>query len=417
MVKISLKDSLGNADYSELDFSKAVLNKIDSLQLFYLRIPFRGKPLRADFVLVQTTAAGKVKAGKIVHMQGEESGYGGGKIKRRKFDGSILISSLDRKTQLNSSIDDGFITALHQNKNTRDMVFATDVLPEVVVVAYVQGNGISFSTWMLLQSLFYDSGTGTGTYSSFYGAADGGSLDYTGGGTADAGIGSVDATYSSVTIDPGMAVDVDTYVNKDAIDIEQYLKCFDNIPDDGAICSIEIFSDIPVDTDPNKFFDFSTGSPGHTFISIKKTNGTQSVLQYIGFYPKTGWKNAITDAPMDAKFVDDGQHEYNASYSKTLTPDEFKSILTEIRYMKNTQYDIDNFNCTDWALDIFNKQGYGLQIPLYDIPGNLPSVGTSTPQGVFNQLMQMKKNNDTHADKIGIGFLKGYAANSSGPCF
>ena len=171
-----------------------------------------------------------------------------------------------------------------------------------------------------------------------------------------------------------------------------------------------------MDSDPNKIFDFSNGSPGHTFIQVKKTNGGQSVVQNIGFYPKTGWKTGLTNAPLDAKFVDDGMHEFNAGYTKTLSAEEFKSVLTEIRYLKNMQYDIDNYNCTDWALAVFNKQGDGLDIPLYDIPGNLPSSGTSMPQGIYNKLLQMKRDNDLHADKIQIGFQKGYVAYSNGPC-
>jgi hypothetical protein len=78
------------------------------------------------------------------------------------------------------------------------------------------------------------------------------------------------------------------------------------------------------------------------------------------------------------------------------------------------QYDIDNYNCTDWALAVFNKQGYGLDIPLYDIPGTYPSAGTSMPQGIYNKLQQMKNSGDPHADKIQIGFYKGYVTSSDG---
>lgn len=120
---------------------------------------------------------------------------------------------------------------------------------------------------------------------------------------------------------------------------------------------------------------------------------------------------------MDAKFVDDGMHEYNAAYTKSLTQAEFGSVLNEMRYLKNVQYDIDNYNCTDWALDVFNTAGYGLDIPLYDIPGNYPSTGTRMPQGIYNKLQQMKSNNDVHAANIQIGFAKAWVANSHGPCY
>jgi hypothetical protein len=319
---------------------------------------------------------------------------------------------LNRKEVLNSAIENGYIAALHPQSSARQTLMEDNVMPEVVIVCYISGpDTFNYSTWLWLNSIIYLAsygGPGGGSNGYYYGSADG-NYDYGGGGGGD---------YAGVTTEQPILVDADLYADKNAIDIEQYVKCFDNIPDAGAQCEVGIYADIPVDSDPNKIFDFSTGSPGHTFIQIKKTSadGTQSVVQNIGFYPQTGWKVGLTDAPVDAKFVDDSQHEFNAAYTKTLTPEEFRSTVTEIRYLKNMQYDIDNYNCTDWALAVFNKQGYGLDIPLYDIPGTYPSAGTSMPQGIYNKLQQMKNSGDPHADKIQIGFYKGYVTSSDGPC-
>jgi hypothetical protein len=412
-IEISLKDSMNESDYAALDFSKAVLNKVDSVNLYLLRIPVTGKSVATDFVLVKTSKDGKIEVGKIIHLQGKVNEFGEGKIKRRAFDGNISISSLDRKENLNSTIENGYITAFHSNINTRTQIMEANVMPEVVVVAYVHyDTGIDFSTWFCLQSLLYDNGGG-GTNGGYYGS-DGGGYNYGGGGSYGGSTGDTGSGYGA-TVDQTIQVDIDTYVNKDPIDIEKYLKCFDNIPDAGAQCEITINADIPVDSDPNKLFDFSTGSPGHTFIQIKKTNGSQSVVQNIGFYPKTGWKT-ITNFPIDAKFVDDGQHETNASFSKTLTPEQLKSVIAGIRSLENAQYDLDDFNCTDWALDIFNNQGYTLTIPKYLIPGSIKAAGVNTPQGIYSKLQEMKSSNAANSDKIAIGFMKGWVADSNGPC-
>ena len=88
----------------------------------------------------------------------------------------------------------------------------------------------------------------------------------------------------------------------------------------------------------------------------------------------------------------------------------------EMLRTKNNKYDIDNYNCTDWAMDVFNAAGGNLQIPLYDIPGNVPSIGTRMPNGVYNKLKEMKAANQPQAANINIGFVKGYAGNSTGPC-
>lgn len=418
-VKISLKDSMNAGDYANLDFTKAVLNKVDSVHLYFLRIPFREKTVASDFVLVKTSEQGKMEQGRIIQLNGSVHDFGEGKIKRRKFDGNISISSLNRKEILNSSVDNGYITALHSNINTREQLMEANVMPEVVVVAYVHyDTGIEFSTWLWLQSLMYDyGGGGSGNSGGGYYGSDGGGYNYGGGGGySNYGGGTGDTEGGTGVIeDQTMLVDVDTYVNKDPIDIEKYLKCFDNIPDAGAQCEIVINADIPVDSDPNKLFDFSTGSPGHTFIQLKKTNGSQSVVQNIGFYPKTGWKT-ITNFPIDAKFVDDGQHETNAYFSKILTPEQLRSTIAEIRNKENVQYDLDDFNCTDWALDIFNFQGYTLTIPRYLIPGSIKAAGVNTPQGIYNKLKEMKTANVPNSDKIAIGFMKGWVTDSNGPC-
>jgi len=57
------------------------------------------------------------------------------------------------------------------------------------------------------------------------------------------------------------------------------------------------------------------------------------------------------------------------------------------------QYDIDDYNCTDWALDVFNstvKPSENLDIPRYDIPGGHAYRGSGTPQGVYLKLQEMK---------------------------
>jgi hypothetical protein len=419
-VKMALKDSMDIQNYSSLDFSKAVFNHVDSVSLYYLRVPFKGKTLGGDFVIVKTTKDGRLKQGKIVHLERVPTDYREGIIKGRRFNGNISISSLNRKDSLYSEIRDGFILAFHLHENTRVSIYPEDeLLPEVVVVAYVNRlDAMDGSGWLLLSSLFYSSAGGGGDmYGSYYGSLNPDGYYYTGGGGGGGYEGSSSDGSGEVINDDPILIDLDRYANRDGIDIEQYLKCFDKIPDAAAQCEIGIYADIPVDSDPNKLFDFNSGSPGHTFIQIRKTGVNGDIIsQNIGFYPESGWKTTLTNAPMNGKFVDNGGHEFNAGYRKSLTTEEFKSMLTEIRYLKNVPYDIDNYNCTDWALSVFNKQGYGLDIPLYDIPGNYPSVGTSMPQGIYNKLKEMKNNNDTHADKIDIGFLKAWVADSHGPC-
>ncbi len=76
---------------------------------------------------------------------------------------------------------------------------------------------------------------------------------------------------AEINEDHPILIDFEPIETLSPIDIAKYLKCFSAIPDEGSTCSIEIFSDIPVDDHPDLFFNWNTGSPGHTFLQIKKS--------------------------------------------------------------------------------------------------------------------------------------------------
>ena len=58
------------------------------------------------------------------------------------------------------------------------------------------------------------------------------------------------------------------------------------------------------------------------------------------------------------------------------------------------KYDIDQYNCTDWALEVFNHVRSPLNqlvIPKFDVPYSDIPDGSSTPQGLYLKLQEMKK--------------------------
>jgi hypothetical protein len=78
---------------------------------------------------------------------------------------------------------------------------------------------------------------------------------------------------------------------------------------------------------------------------------------------------------------------------------------------------VDSYNCTDWALDIFNSvRTDKLTIPLYGIPNSPMTQGSQTPQGLFHKMQQMMDSNHPEKGNLTIGILKGYAGGSTGPC-
>lgn len=147
------------------------------------------------------------------------------------------------------------------------------------------------------------------------------------------------------------------YIDENAgdppIDLQKFMNCFSLVPDAGATYSIKLCSDLPVNYFPNIPFNINL-SPGHTFITLTKTNGTESVTQSVGFYPNT----MSASAPggfRDNGIIGDG-HEYNAAITiNTASAGNFNTVIQSLLSHQNDQYEITTNNCTTVALEAFNS--------------------------------------------------------------
>ena len=436
-VKAALKDSLTSNDYAALDFNRAVLSKVDSVQLYLLRIPLKGKEIKNDFVIVKTNYDGKVERGKIVNMEGADTAFGNIGIK--SFYGSITISSLKRDLQIQSAINNGYILAFHPQMNLRTTTEASVypvypgmiVLPEVIVYSYINtSSGISFSDWYLLQSLFYDSGFGSGGMSGYYSSLDGtggGGGGY-GGGYGGSRDGSMDYDVP-VIVDDMVKIEAEYIYNLPGVDLSKMFKCFDNVPSIGSTYSIRLCSDIPSNSNPNASANFSAASGGHTFLIITKTNGGTSVTQSFGFYPSSqpSWIDPFS--PVTSTLKDNGAQEINASLEMNLTETQFNTVKQNAISWSTRNYELTDYNCSNYAVDIFNSvRTTPIIIPGYQIvlPGNTnpwapnnPITVTinKSPQMLFSKLQEMKNNNDPESSKIVIDQSHNYTAPiSKGEC-
>ena len=426
-VEIFLKDSLENIPLSTVDFDHAIRSVLDSGRINFIRIPFKGTSIKEAFLLINTDEKGNCLSGVVVHVTNDN------KDKTNKnLNGIIHISSLKQKEIKQHKIINGFIVNKEKNNNNNnDFVKADDsnTLPEVIVVGYIYSTGVTWSEWMSLLDIYGSSG-----YDIYGGSAN------TGGGSSNGGYGYYSPldpfegtthypeyndngdgmpTDDDIPSDDTRVIEYEPVASVAAIALDTYLQCFSTIADVGSTCSIEIFSDLPVDGEPNTFFNWENGSPGHSFLQIKKSNGMQSIQQNIGFYPNQGWKSIATPAPIPGKFVDNAGHEFNASLKMSLTPEELQSIINEMLYLKNSiKYDIDENNCTDFALHIFNfvRPGDPILIPKYDIPGGMAPTGTNTPQGLYQKLFSMKEEGGPEAANITLPGVFGWVGNSNGPC-
>lgn len=442
-IQMQLSDSLNEQMNAKVDYNGAILTKLYNDSLIFLRIPIIGSEIENNFILLQVEENGKISEGRIVEIE-QISGLQDYKINNpgsaitasslypTRFNGSISIQYINGTHIFHSAIINGYVNEWHKNEFLSTRVeedidvypikpAAYKVLPEVVITASSGGGGgYSYTSWYSLGSFFYGSsvaGSGnsyTGlSISAYYSSANGSSST-----SADGGNSKHETKDNYIREDKPILVDFEL-LTEDVIDVDGYLKCFDLLHDVGANCSIELFTDIPVDGKPMVGFDAQTGSPGHTFLQLTKSSNGQRINQNIGFYPASPFKTLLTTAPIDGVFADNQHHEFNASIKMDITAEQLKIVINQIkRIARSPKYDIDDYNCTDFALSVFNSvRGTNiLEIPKLDIPETMNPYGSNTPQGVYLKLKEMKSKNSTEANNITIPGVKGYVGKSHGSC-
>lgn len=441
---VQLKDSLSLSIFDSLDYENIVLTKLNqkNITTIFLRIPFKEKPIESSFILLRMNEYARIMEGRIVcvdYNTTSQMPYTGSTGVNEtqpyipsQFNGHIKIQYLNGMECLSSQVTNGYIDKIHQPeisaKTDGDIVVTPPkpntykVLPEIVITASNGGGGgsSSYATWYSLGSMLYGSSTsGTGYItngsgiSGYYSSSTGGSTRSNGGGLKE-------RVTKDNYVREGKTILIDfELLPDDIIDVNSYLKCFGLLSDNGANCSIELFSDIPVDENPMAGFNTTTLSPGHSFIQLCKEVSGQKITQNIGFYPSSQLKTLLTTAPQDGVFADNGGHEFNASIKMSITTEQLKNIIDNIKKIaRSPKYDIDDYNCTDFAIQIFNsvRGSNSLEIPRLDIPESMNPFGSNTPQGVYLKLKEMKSKNSPEASNITLPGVKGYAGNSHGAC-
>lgn len=399
-VKLQLQDSLSSSDFLAMDQSKWYKSKDAQSKYYFVRIAFQGKELAKDFILLRTDSVGDIKDGKIIHAEKSNDVKSSNDL---LFRGQFEIKSLDRKLSITRQVINGRWKMLStQTSLLEEEPAGTQDLPEVVVTSY--GSDGSYGGDWYWYGGFYD-----------YGYSSGGGGGYTYGSSGGGGGGSNTGTTTPPDhTDKTMNIEVEP--NDDSpIKVADYTKCFSTVPDANATYQITLYADIPVNGDPGQLFNYSTGEVGHSFVQLRKVNGSNSVQQNIGFYPVTGWKS-LSSANVDSKMVDNAGHEFNSSLTASISSTEFQAALNEAQSLSERDYNIETWNCTDFALAVFNAANTGqpMTIPQFQIPGT--NTYSNTPQGLFDTMKGFQSNGNDSYGKVDIPGVCGYVGDSHGSC-
>ncbi|RKE80823.1 hypothetical protein [Chryseobacterium sp. AG363] len=250
------------------------------------------------------------------------------------------------------------------------------------------------SEWYLVE--YFDDGTAYWTYlyTTCSGTATGGGGGG-GGGSHGGGSGAPASTYYEAPTEP--------------IDIQEILNCFSNIPSNAQTTyKVTIHSHLANPSNPYQVYNVSADDPGHAYITMQKTNGSATRSLTFGFYPSAGsWMTAIKDAENSAIGQEDPAKRRNdGSYTITVTEAAFNNARNAALAGSAKQYDLNDYNCTNYALQVFNAAmgGTGLQVP------NSP-IGYKTPSSLYLKLSDMKT-----AGTAGVSLSQGFAPTSTTPC-
>lgn len=356
-----LKSTLSQSELTKLDFEKTKTliynNQNFGVQIFQ-----------------------KANVNKFILLQNQQSKYSGNWVDMSDFilkssrytSGTIILNSLDRSCTTKLKIDSNIVTKVEKTYSNDITVYATNfkkenynkknivssspdtrspVLPEIIIYYDVNGgSGVNLMSWYWLvdqvNTFSYD----------YFSTGGGGGASGGGGGTIGRG--------------PNNIVIVPKFFPPDAPikDLNKELKCFTdnntstydvtvniNQPDPGTRNIVNPLSDFPV---------------GHTFLTLEQHNadGT-SIIRTIGFYPRNSVKpGSETDQSV---FGDDSYTPYDVSLDFKVTGGEMARLIDRVLAQQAIQYDLNNFNCTNAAMDA-----------LQSININLPS--TKSDATLFN---------------------------------
>lgn len=186
-----------------------------------------------------------------------------------------------------------------------------------------------------------------------YGGGGGGAAE---GGGGSSGTGGNTSTRPAPT---GKTVVVTRPENVVA-SLPDYMHCFTNSP--GASYQVEVCVDQPNagTRDPWGLTypaDALGGSNpfdvGHAFLVLTETDGYNTTVRNIGFYPGSTimpWSGSVPGV-----FNNDEMHPYNISAAFNMTAANFFNLLAYVQNSTGQNYNLSTNNCTTWVLNALSQ--------------------------------------------------------------
>lgn len=218
-----------------------------------------------------------------------------------------------------------------------------------------------------------------------------------GGGGGGTGSGPPPVTWS-----PDIVLFSKSPAGEKVLSISDYLKCFSFEMN----ASVTLYIDQPV-VNSTATWSGSITDPnvGHTFISITQGN----ITRYIGFYPSTGINPYSSDPSSQRSIIKDENHSYDVSLTmNNVSGNKLMNLINFIQTSPGT-YNLNDYNCTDFAVDCMYQVG----ISLYSSQGTWPGGGGDNPGNLGQDVRNLQITNFPNISKNTTG---GTSGSNSGNC-
>ncbi|WP_406025728.1 hypothetical protein [Winogradskyella sp.] len=209
-----------------------------------------------------------------------------------------------------------------------------------------------------------------------------------GGGTPRSGSDNINTNPSVENCRETNSCEIDSIVvegpDNPIVDILDFLECFDTTED----ASFTIYA---LEPNPGSGESNAGSAVGHAFISI--VQGTN--MSTYGFYPVSDWINPCINSSGTSVLGNDGGQVFTASHTVNISSSQLQQIL-DLSSSVNNVYDLDTYNCTDFAIDAANLAGLG-----FSACNGSWTCGAGSNPGALG--MEIRNKNATNGEPTNVG--------------
>jgi hypothetical protein len=187
------------------------------------------------------------------------------------------------------------------------------------------------------------------------------------------------------------------------VNFPDYLSAFDSNTDARA-WKITLCADVPDNNRPHK--PAYRQETGHVFFILQKFLHSGDTIQKVfGFYPWRGLPTLFV-RKVRSRIKDNSIREYDMAIELELTAVQFDSVLAHIRSLNGVRYHLNNYNCYDYAIEIFNRVAGDHPLPLTHIRFPFPFGRGGSPCSLYADLEKLLKEGGFWSSRIQKGLFR-----------